>query len=62
LVQYKGTGKLEEHVATIGIDPSANAITLYVNDKITIRLPLILVRSMIEKHAELETIRLGREH
>ena len=61
-VQYKGTGRIEEHLATIGIDPSANVLTLNVKDKITIRLPLVLVRSMIEKHAELEAIRLGKMH
>jgi hypothetical protein len=59
-VQYKGTGKIEEHLATIGIDPSAEVLTVNVNDKITVRLPLILVKAMISEHEKLEKIRLRR--
>jgi hypothetical protein len=59
-IQYKGTGRIEEHIATLGIDPAANVLTLNVKDKITIRMPLILVKAMISEHQELERIRLGK--
>ena len=61
-VQYKGTGKIEEHLATIGIDPSANVLTLNVNDKITIQMPVTLIKAMLTKREELEKVRLGKLH
>ncbi|HEY3419147.1 MAG TPA: hypothetical protein VGK23_01170 [Methanomassiliicoccales archaeon] len=59
-VQYQGTGKIVEHLAILGIDPAAEVLTINVKDKVTVRMPLILLKAMISKHEELETIRLGK--
>ena len=59
-VQYQGTGSIEEHLCTISIDPSANVLAVNVNDAVTLRVPLILIREMLAKHEELDKIRLGK--
>jgi hypothetical protein len=59
-VQYQGTGRIKEHLATISIDPSSNVLTVNVRDKISIRMPLNLVKAMLAKHEELEHIRLKK--
>ncbi len=59
-VEYQGTGRMEDHLATIGIDPGSSVLTLNVKDKITVRIPLVLLIAMISEHERLERIRLGR--
>jgi hypothetical protein len=59
-IQYQGTGHLEKHLATISIDPSADQLVTNVGDKVTIFLPLILLKAMLEKHEQLEKIRLSK--
>ncbi len=59
-IQCHGTGNLEKHLATISIDPAADLLVVKVGDKVTLCLPLILVKAMLNEHEQLEKIRLAK--